>query len=86
MRSTHACSTGIRATITSHSGRVRPKLICKALAASAGLDPTRPFETLIPSAFQIAAARRSQVFQGGDFGGGGLWFIYGNAQRGASDE
>ena len=31
-----------------------------------------------PSAFQVAEAKRSKVFQGGDFGGGGLWFVYGN--------
>ncbi len=35
---------------------------------------------MIPSALQVAAAKRSKVFQGGDFGGGGLWFIYGNAK------
>jgi len=33
---------------------------------------------MIPSALQVAQARRSEVFQGGDFGGGGLWFVYGN--------
>ena len=50
----------------------------QALSKSGGFDPEREFETLIPSAFQIAEAKRSKVFQGGDFGGGGLWFIYGN--------
>lgn len=50
----------------------------KALSASGGFDPAQEFETLIPSAFQIAEASRSKVFQGGDFGGGGLWFLYGN--------
>jgi hypothetical protein len=29
------------------------------------------------SAFQVAKAKRSHVFQGGDFGGGGFWFLYG---------
>lgn len=50
----------------------------KALSASGGFDPALEIETLIPSAFQIAEASRSKVFQGGDFGGGGLWFVYGN--------
>ncbi len=49
-----------------------------ALSASGGFDPALEFETLIPSAFQVAEAQRSKVFQGGDFGGGGLWFVYGN--------
>ena len=48
------------------------------LSESAGLNAADNFEGLIPSAFQIAEADRSKVFQGGDFGGGGLWFIYGN--------
>lgn len=50
----------------------------KALSRQGGFDPALEFETLIPSAFQVAEATRSQKFQGGDFGGGGLWFIYGN--------
>lgn len=50
----------------------------RALSAAAGFDPASNIETLIPSAFQVAEAQRSKVFQGGDFGGGGLWFVYGN--------
>lgn len=50
----------------------------RQLSAAAGFDPDKEFETLIPSAFQIAEAKRSHTFQGGDFGGGGFWFIYGN--------
>ena len=50
----------------------------KQLSKSGGFDPALEFEDLIPSAFQIAKATRSHKFQGGDFGGGGLWFIYGN--------
>lgn len=56
------------------------ELDLKALSAQGGFDPDREFETLIPSAFQVAEAKRSKVFQGGDFGGGGLWFVYGNAK------
>ena len=50
----------------------------KALSRKGGFDPDLEFEDLIPSAFQVAQASRSQKFQGGDFGGGGLWFMYGN--------
>lgn len=48
------------------------------LSKKGGFHPKNQFETLIPSALQVAEAKRSKVFQGGDFGGGGLWFIYGN--------
>ena len=48
------------------------------LSKKGGFDPQNQFEMLIPSALQVAEAKRSKVFQGGDFGGGGLWFIYGN--------
>ena len=51
-----------------------------ALSRDAGFDPARQIEEMIPSAFQVAQARRSKVFQGGDFGGGGLWFVYGNVR------
>ena len=47
------------------------------LSARCGFDPEKVFEVMAPSAYQIAQARRSKVFQGGDFGGGGLWFLYG---------
>ncbi len=50
----------------------------KQLSEQAGFDSSKEFETMIPSAFQIAEAKRSLTFQGGDFGGGGFWFIYGN--------
>ena len=52
----------------------------KKLSHKGGFDPDQEFEAMIPSAFQVAEAKRSKVFQGGDFGGGGLWFIYGNAK------
>ena len=47
------------------------------LSRNAGFDGEKVFEVMAPSAYQIAQARRSKVFQGGDFGGGGLWFLYG---------
>ena len=52
----------------------------EALSRDGGFDPEKEFEAMIPSAMQVAEAKRSKVFQGGDFGGGGLWFIYGNAK------
>lgn len=53
------------------------------LSRNAGFDPEKVFEVMAPSAYQVAQARRSRVFQGGDFGGGGLWFLYG-AEKPAS--
>lgn len=53
------------------------------LSQKAGFDPETVFEVMAPSAYQIAQARRSKVFQGGDFGGGGLWFLYGAEKQGS---
>ncbi len=53
------------------------------LSSKAGFDPETVFEVMAPSAYQIAQARRSKVFQGGDFGGGGLWFLYGADKKGS---
>jgi len=47
------------------------------LCRKAGFPEGAEFEGLIPSAFQVADKDRSHVFQGGDFGGGGFWYIYG---------
>ena len=49
----------------------------KQLSEEAGFDRDKEFEEMAPSAFQIAKAKRSNKFQGGDFGGGGFWFLYG---------
>ena len=48
------------------------------LSKNAGFSVDKKFESMIPSAFQIEEVKKSEVFQGGDFGGGGQWFIYGN--------
>ncbi|MGR8947074.1 MAG: methyltransferase domain-containing protein [Gammaproteobacteria bacterium] len=53
------------------------ELDLKQLAEDAGFDRDKEFEELAPSAFQVAKAKRSHKFQGGDFGGGGFWFLYG---------
>ena len=47
------------------------------LTRDAGFDADKMFSVMAPSAYQIADAERSGTFQGGDFGGGGVWFIYG---------
>ncbi len=46
------------------------------IAAETGFDPSKAFEAYQPSAFE-AAERRTKVFQGGDFGGGGAWWLWG---------
>ena len=53
------------------------------LSRKGGFDPETVFEVMAPSAYQVAQARRSKVFQGGDFGGGGLWFLYGAEKQGS---
>ena len=53
------------------------ELDLKQLAEDAGFDRDKEFEEMAPSAFQVAKAKRSHKFQGGDFGGGGFWFLYG---------
>ena len=47
------------------------------LTTDAGFNPEKMFSVMAPSAYQIADAERSGTFQGGDFGGGGVWFLYG---------
>ena len=48
-----------------------------AIANETGFDPSLAFEGNQPSAFEQAEARRTHVFQGGDFGGGGFWYVWG---------
>jgi ubiquinone/menaquinone biosynthesis C-methylase UbiE len=44
----------------------------------AGFDKENIFEVLAPSAFEEKLSQRyTGVFQGGDFGGGGQWYVYG---------
>lgn len=45
-----------------------------ALARDSGFS-NKPLKIMVPSAFQ--ETQRSNTFQGGDFGGGGVWFVYG---------
>lgn len=50
------------------------QLDLEALAKDAGFTH-KPLQIMVPSAFQ--ETQRSNTFQGGDFGGGGVWFVYG---------
>ena len=45
-----------------------------ALARDSGFS-NKPLKIMVPSAFQ--ETQRSNTFQGGDFGGGGVWFVFG---------
>lgn len=47
------------------------------IAAETGFDAASTFEGMQPSAFDEAEARRTKVFQGGDFAGGGMWYVWG---------
>ena len=46
------------------------------LATRAGFAGDKVFQTMVPSALEKAKARTHR-FQGGDFAGGGQWFVYG---------
>ena len=50
------------------------QLDLEALAKDAGFTH-KPLQVMVPSAFQ--ETQRSNTFQGGEFGGGGVWFVYG---------
>lgn len=47
------------------------------VAEESGFDPRLAFEGMQASAFDAAEAKRTRVFQGGDFGGGGMWYVWG---------
>ena len=56
------------------SHRIDPFSFCE----QAGFDRENVFEILAPSAFESKLSQRyTHVFQGGDFGGGGQWYVYG---------
>jgi ubiquinone/menaquinone biosynthesis C-methylase UbiE len=48
-----------------------------AIAAETGFDPAKAFEGSQSSVFDALEAKRTRVFQGGDFGGGGVWYVWG---------
>lgn len=47
------------------------------MAELAGFGAEQGFERTIPSAFDQAEKQRTKIFQAGDFGGGGSWYIWG---------
>jgi SAM-dependent methyltransferase len=47
------------------------------IALEAGFDPEKSFEGVQPSVFDAVESRRTRVFQGGDFGGAGSWYVWG---------
>jgi SAM-dependent methyltransferase len=53
------------------------EIVAADIAAETGFDPAQAFEAYQPSAFEAAEAKRTRVFQGGDFGGGGAWWVWG---------
>lgn len=53
------------------SHNIEPVKAC----VKAGFDEDKVFEVLAPSAFESKLS--TNVFQGGDFGGGGQWYVYG---------
>ena len=53
------------------------EIAAAAIAAETGFDPAKAFEGYQPSAFEAEEAKRTKVFQGGDFGGGGAWYVWG---------
>lgn len=52
----------------------------RKIAAETGFDPAAMFEGMQLSAFDAAEAERTRVFQGGDFGGGGMWYVWGGVK------
>jgi SAM-dependent methyltransferase len=56
------------------------------LAEQAGFPSGGVFETMAPSAFADAEARRTHAFRGGDFGGGGVWYCFGVQKAQAKQE
>ena len=57
--------------------RASHALVPADLAVESGFDPAQAFEAMAPSVFGEAEARRTGVFQSGDFGGAGAWYIWG---------
>ena len=55
------------------SHEIEPREVAEAF----GFDPDKTFEYMAPSAFEAAQAQRTMEFRGGDFGGGGFWYLYG---------
>lgn len=57
-----------------------------ALAEETGFPVAGVFETMAPSVFAEAEAKRTHAFRGGDFAGGGVWYCYGMQKAEAKQE
>lgn len=53
------------------------EIVPAQIAGDTGFDPAKAFEAYQPSAFEAAEAERTKLFQCGDFGGGGAWWLWG---------
>ncbi len=53
------------------------ELDLESLVSDAGFNPEDVFEAMVPSVFEAAQNKRTNIFQGGDFGGGGIWYLWG---------
>ena len=49
----------------------------REIAETSGFNENTVFEIMAPSAFELSKSKRTNIFQGGDFGGAGLWYIFG---------
>ncbi|KKW91292.1 MULTISPECIES: class I SAM-dependent methyltransferase [Sphingobium] len=53
------------------------EIVSADIARETGFDPAKAFEGMQTSVFDAAEAERTKVFQGGDFGGAGMWYVWG---------
>lgn len=54
------------------------------IAEQTGFGADAAFDHMQPSAFDQAERHRTKVFQAGDFGGGGAWYLWGARKKAAS--
>ena len=75
-----------RISVTNNNGKEKERSILRKRkkgkinnnsAMDKKMNPTNTFEALAPSAYEAAEAKRTNLFQGGDFGGGGIWYLWG---------
>jgi len=53
------------------------EIVAADIAEETGFSGDKAFEGYQASAFEAAEAKRTKVFQGGDFAGGGAWWVWG---------
>lgn len=57
----------------------------REMAGKHGFDVDSTFEAMQPSAFEAAETDRTRTFQGGDFGGAGVWYLWGMRKPSAAE-